>query len=140
MKRRDISRLLGSLKTCNERLESFLSRADKFDEAPISGSHFRCVFALPLPRIQDHASSVSNVLDQAWCCNLHTVHCANLLLEHRILESNRQKLRHDETIKFTFAFSDPSQHNKWADTEIEISSDSGAHQEPRYVLSIIWNN
>ncbi len=94
MKRGDIRRLLGEVKECNERLDSFIEKAEKFEKATpqqTAEKRRKPALSIPLQRIYNYATHLHQVLSKAWTCSLHPSHQACLLLEHRMIRKGRRK-------------------------------------------------
>jgi hypothetical protein len=120
MKRRDVARLLERLQVCNERLDEYLQRAEKLDEGPATKPGWKSTFSLTLPQIQEYANSLHCVLSRAWACSAHASHCANLLLEHRMVKPKRSSSGEDNATRFTVSFLNPSLPPQWQEAEIRI--------------------
>lgn len=95
MKRRTVHQKLEQLGQCNERLYSFLEKADKIHGITHNDDlqhSIRIQFVSPLQDIQNNATKVHLVLHRSWCKG-HASHRAGLLLEQRLLRRKKKKQR-----------------------------------------------
>lgn len=98
VKRSDIRRLLKDIKHCNERLDSFIEKADKFEQSvpqqqqqqQTTDSRRSPILSIPLQQIHSHAHHVHSMLSRAWTCSTHSSHRVHLLLEHRMMRTKRK--------------------------------------------------
>lgn len=94
MRRRDIRQLLQGIRECNDRLDSFIAKAEKFEQAAspqMARKRNRSAFSMPLQQVYSHAAHLHQVLSEAWTCSVHPSHSVHLLLEHRIARKGRKK-------------------------------------------------
>ncbi|KAK3937486.1 hypothetical protein QBC46DRAFT_460845 [Diplogelasinospora grovesii] len=91
MKRKDVRRLLAELKECNDRLEQFIEKAQKFEQPSAQATTSKPHLSTPLQKISEYATSLHHVLLQAWCCTSHSRHHAHLLLEHRMIKRRKRR-------------------------------------------------
>ena len=134
MKRKDIRNLLESIKSCNERLDRFIGKAEKFEPANSYGSSVKSYLSLPLGRIREYAGSLHQVLSRAWSCSLHASHQAHLVLEHRMVRSKKYETKEvlsgaDDATRFTVFFNNPSPPKEWYLTEVQVLEQSGASKK-----------
>jgi hypothetical protein len=124
MKKRGVERMLERLKACNARLEGFTEKAEKLEEPYKSG--WKSGFTIPLDKIQSYASSLHRVLARAWGCSAHTSHCANLMLEDRMVRTIKKKRNasKDHTTCFKMSFLNPYTPAKWSTAEIRVLEDT----------------
>lgn len=124
MKRGEVGRMLERLKACNDRLEGFTEKAEKLDEPCQAG--WKSTFAIPLEQIQNYASSLHQVLARAWNCSAHTSHCANLMLEDRMVRPTKKKRNapKDTVTCFKMLFMNHFTPTKWCNAEIRVLEDT----------------
>ncbi len=134
MKRRGIVQLLQSIRECNERLDLFLAKAERFEQATSSQMDRRrkSTFRMPLQQVSDHAAHLHQVLSRTWACGPHASHRVHLLLEHRMAHNGgkKQQLQASgggngpggDRATFTLAFkcSGNSGTTAWCLAEIEV--------------------
>ncbi len=135
MRRRDVRQLLNNIKECNERLDMFIAKAEKFEQAASpqqARKRSKSSFNMPLQQVYSHASHLHQVLSKAWACGDHASHQVHLLLEHRMVRrgSKGKQLQHcggrnsqgRDRATFTFAFKgtgSPDTAN-WCLAEVEV--------------------
>lgn len=113
MKKDAITKLIENITTCNQRLDRFIEKAEMLDQSVATSKNKpRSTMAVPLQAIHEYAGRLYHVLSQAWNSCAHHSHCANLLLEHRMVrrESRRGQLRRleeDCAATFTVSFESP---------------------------------
>ncbi|CAM1509046.1 Fc.00g027850.m01.CDS01 [Cosmosporella sp. VM-42] len=124
MKRKGIRRLLASIKSCNERLDQFIEKAEKYEQPAPQTSSWKSSLSLSLQQIQEYAISLHQALSSAWSCSVHAPHDVLLLLEHRMVRQKQKKLRaaqgEDEPACFTMSFRSPSTPRNWHLAEFRI--------------------
>jgi len=93
IKRERIRHLLAQVKECNDRLGSFIEKADKLDQTNLyqtSDRRWKPCLGIPLHQIHSHAIRLHQVLSNALTCRAHPTHRAYLLLEHRMASKKRK--------------------------------------------------
>ncbi|KAK1750544.1 hypothetical protein QBC47DRAFT_118880 [Echria macrotheca] len=114
IKRERIRHLLFQVKECNDRLDSFIEKADRLDQtnhcrAP--DQRWKPCLGIPLHQIHSHAIRLHQVLSSALTCRAHPTHRVHLLLEHRMASKKRKGARRigaaksqEDYARFTLSF------------------------------------
>ena len=112
MKRKEIRNLLKDIKSCNDRLDQFIAKADKLEQPASQPTGWKSTLSLSLQEIQDYATNLHNALSRAWSCSAQAPHQVFLLLEHRMVRkkrhrSLRQAVNAAESANFTISLRSP---------------------------------
>lgn len=91
MKRRGIQSLLKEIKSCNERLDQFIAKADKLEQPATQTTTWKATLTTSLQKIQDYAISLHQALSRAWSCSTQDPHRVYLLLEHRMVRKKQHR-------------------------------------------------
>ncbi|MBE3044224.1 hypothetical protein IMZ48_16970 [Candidatus Bathyarchaeota archaeon] len=128
MKRKEIRSLLKDIRSCNERLDQFIAKAEKLEQPSSQPAGLKSTLALSLQEIQDYATSLHHALSRAWSCSALAPHRVYLLLEHRMVRKKRQKClspvgNPTDNANFTISLRSPSSTSHRHTIEFKIMED-----------------
>ncbi|KAF5020851.1 hypothetical protein F66182_7106 [Fusarium sp. NRRL 66182] len=125
MKRKEIRNLLKEIKSCNERLDQFIEKAQKTQPAP-PPRPAKPKICPTVQEIQHHATRLHEILSGAWSCSPRNAHQVHLILEHRMVRPKKQAaLRvsadEEDTACFTLSCKSPCSPEKWGLAEVRVA-------------------
>ena len=128
MKRKEIKSLLKDIRSCNQRLDQFIAKAEKLEQPSSQPAGLKSTLILSLQEIQDYATSLYHALSGAWSCSSQAPHQVYLLLEHRMMRNKRQRClspvaNPTDNLNFTISLRTPSSTNHRHTIEFKIMED-----------------
>jgi hypothetical protein len=137
MKKGKLKKLLEEFDTCNKRLDSYTSKANKIEEA--YRAQRKSKFAYPLRLIQENAEKLHNALGRTWC-TARSTHRAGLLLEQRLAKRRKHMTNLPDKPKvecdvncFRISLLQCRTPSKWLDVEFRLVKATVNDQKFRFV-------